>query len=160
MNRSVWWLGAALLATLLVTGCGVRLPDLERLYRDPDGSTSQPPVVVIPGMLGSRLRDRESGEERWPGSLWQTFWGDRQHLGLRIDPETLEPMDDGIEAYDLFDSLWVSDYYGDLLKTLERAGGYVRTEPGTLIDGPGRRYYVLPYDWRHDNVRAAQNSTR
>lgn len=157
--RFAWLVGVpglALLAVLLVVGCGVRLPDLERLYRDPDSSTAQPPVVIIPGMLGSRLRDRESGEERWPGSLWQTFWGDRQHLGLRIDPDTLEPIDDGIEAYDLFDTLWINDYYGDLLKTLEQAGRYVRTEAGTPVSGPGRRYYVLPYDWRHDNVRAAR----
>jgi pimeloyl-ACP methyl ester carboxylesterase len=77
-------------------------------------------------------------------------------LALDIDPKTLEPRADGIEAYDLFRGLLGSDFYGAIIDTLEKQGGYVRGHPGRAADAGTRRYYVFPYDWRQDNVVTAR----
>lgn len=145
----------ALITTLLITGCALSSPDLERLY-SASAERAGPPVIVVPGLLGSRLRDRATGQELWPGSAWQALLGDRSPLALTIDAATLEPVNDDVEAFALFDGLLGQDYYGQLQRTLEQVGHYQLTRPGTMVTEPGRHYYVLPYDWRHDNVRTAR----
>ena len=141
-------------ALVAMSACSTATPDLARLYRD-SAQHDTPPLIVVPGMLGSRLRSRDSGREIWPGSVFHALMGDRSRLALDIDPYTLEPIDDNVDAHALFDGLLGVDFYGQLQKTLEQAGGYRPTAPGTPIQGPGRRYYVMPYDWRQDNVRTA-----
>ncbi len=42
-------------------------PDLARLYRVGSEGADTTPVIVIPGLFGSRLRDRTTGAEIWPG---------------------------------------------------------------------------------------------
>ncbi len=154
------WRRRALTIALLSIGLGACTgsphPDLHRLYESRTPTTQQPPLVVIPGILGSRLRERASGREIWPGSPLQAILGDPHRLALHIDPDTLEPRDDGIEAYDVFDQLLGTDYYGDLLETLENAGGYQRTRAGQPLTTRIRRYYVFAYDWRQDNVVSAR----
>ncbi len=145
----------ALPMLLVIGGCTLQAPDLARLYRD-TAHHDTPPLIVVPGMLGSRLREADSGREIWPGSPLQALLGDRSRLALDIDPRSLEPVDKGVEAYALFDGLLGMDFYGHLQRTLEHAGGYRLTAAGTPINHPGRRYYVMPYDWRQDNVLTAQ----
>jgi len=77
-------------------------------------------------------------------------------VALDIDPATLEPRPDGIEAYDLFRSVLGTDFYGAIINTLEKQGGYVLGRPGLPADPHLRRYYVFPYDWRQDNVVTAK----
>lgn len=158
MTVSRCFFGPALLAAVaLLSACtAAPRPDLGRLYADAGTAVDQPPVVVIPGILGSRLRDRGSGREVWPGSPRHALFGNHSRLALPIDPITLEPVDDGIEAYDIFDQLLGSDYYGNLLKTLDTYGHFRRTVAGTAIRDRSRRYYVLAYDWRQDNVVTAR----
>ena len=116
---------------------------------------SVPPVIIVPGILGSRLRDTVTGQELWPGSAYNVVFRARS-LALEIDPATLEPRPDHIVAYDLFRSVLGTDIYGAILATLEQAGGYVRGEPGTAVTSRARRYYIFPYDWRQDNVVTAR----
>jgi pimeloyl-ACP methyl ester carboxylesterase len=132
-----------------------RVPDLRRLYASGMEQVRAPPVIIIPGILGSRLRDRASGRELWPGSLYNVLFS-AGSLALQIDPNTLEPRADDVEAYDLFRELLGNDFYGAIINTLERQGGYVRGYPGRAADADTRRYYVLPYDWRQDNVVTAR----
>ncbi|MGQ0385106.1 MAG: hypothetical protein ACT4UP_10555, partial [Gammaproteobacteria bacterium] len=54
---------AAALAACAVT----RTPDLARLYEAHAENDRRVPVVLVPGMLGSRLARRDTGEELWPG---------------------------------------------------------------------------------------------
>ena len=148
---------AVVIGAGLMFGCTApSKPDLGRLYATDSAVGMQPPVIVIPGILGSRLREQDSGREVWPGSPRQLLFGDYRRLALRIDPTTLEPIDDGIEAYDIFDQLLGSDYYGNLLKTLATYGHFTRTQPGTVVRDRRRRYYVFAYDWRQDNVLTAR----
>ncbi|HSS47180.1 MAG TPA: hypothetical protein VLL03_07190, partial [Burkholderiales bacterium] len=54
-------------------------------------NTEQPPVIVVPGLFGSKLRDRATGKEVWPGSTLDIVFGKYEDLGLEIDPDTLLP---------------------------------------------------------------------
>jgi pimeloyl-ACP methyl ester carboxylesterase len=149
---------AALLGLFLV-GCeslNPLRPDLRRLYEFDGPAGMQPPVIVIPGILGSRLRDRASGKELWPGPVGHLLLGSKDGLALKIDPKTLEPLDDGIEAAGLFEGVLNRDFYGEILHTLERYGRYRPGVLGQRQDGKTRRYYVFAYDWRQDNVITAR----
>ena len=132
-----------------------RAPDLRRLYATGMERAQVPPVIIVPGILGSRLRDTRTGRELWPGSLLNVLLSARS-LALDIDPQTLEPRPDSIEADDLFRGLLGADFYGAIITTLEREGGYVRGTPGHLAASGSRRYYLFPYDWRQDNVVTAR----
>lgn len=113
-----------------------------------------PPVIIVPGILGSRLRNRKTHQELWPGSLLNVLVS-ASSLALAIDPRTLEPEPDDIEAYDLFRGLLGTDFYGAIIDTLEKDGGYVRGQIGHAAKKGARQYYVFPYDWRRDNVVTA-----
>jgi pimeloyl-ACP methyl ester carboxylesterase len=150
-----------LAALLLLIGIGAslvwqaRTPDLRRLYASGMERVRVPPVIIIPGILGSRLRERSSGRELWPGSLTNVLVSARP-LALQIDPATLEPRPDDVEAYDLFRGLLGTDFYGAIIDTLENLGGYRRGRLGEAADAGTRRYYVFAYDWRQDNVVTAR----
>lgn len=148
-------LRVAMLAMLLLAACATPRPDLARLYERSAGAGRQPPVVVVHGVLGARLADPATGEEAWPGPLPGAPWADYGRLALRADPATLAALDDGLRPVGIFDSLAGRDFYGEILRTLESAGGYRRAEPGTPV-APGERvFYVFAYDWRQDNVLSA-----
>lgn len=147
-----------LAAACLLSGCvsSVSRPDLARLYAGAGGATSQHPVVVVHGVLGARLRERDSGREVWPGGFTRLAFSEYRDLALAIDPETLEPDDDKLETNGIFDRFGGREFYGAILDTLEGAGGYQRTEPGTPVGDAKRRYYVFVYDWRRDNVETVR----
>ena len=152
MKGSGLWVVAAAAA---ITACGATTrPDLRRLYEFGMPAAGQPPVIVIPGILGSKLRDPASGAELWPGPLGSLLFGAKEQLALPFDPVSLQPASEA-RPDGLFEAVLGSDFYGEILRTLERDGGYRRTQPGTKVDGRGRRYYVFAYDWRQDNVRTA-----
>ena len=132
-----------------------RAPDLHRLYATGMEMKRVPPVIIVPGILGSRLRERKSGREIWPGSLLNVLVH-ADSLALDINPATLEPNDDDVEAYDLFRGILGTDFYGAIIDTLEKDGGYVRGVPGRQPQAGARQYYLFPYDWRRDNVVTAR----
>ncbi len=146
-----------LLPILALSGCGDDLsPDLRQLYEMDDVNVEQPPLIVIPGILGSKLRDAKTGKSLWPGPAWKLFFSDYRDLALDIDPMTLEPLPSDIEAYGISESGLGTDFYGQLVMTLEEYGGYVRGTPGQKAPARARRYYLFPYDWRQDNVVTAR----
>ena len=112
------------------------------------------PVILIPGVLGSRLA-RPDGTEAWPGSARKLLTSGYLELALRIDPETLEPIDDGLVATGLFDGAAGRDFYGKIVRALTGVGGFELAQPGQPLAKPKARLYVFPYDWRQDNVRTA-----
>lgn len=141
-----------LAAIVVLTGCASPAPDLQRLYSMQSNPDIQPPVVLIPGAFGSRLADAETGREVWPGPAWKLMFADYAELALGIDPETLEPRPDELVVSGLTDKAAGRDFYSEILRVLERYGGYRRAVAGTPR-GPGpKHYYVFTYDWRQDNV--------
>ncbi|MGH8720289.1 MAG: esterase/lipase family protein [Burkholderiales bacterium] len=145
---------------LLVAGCTVLAPDLKRLYEVGEKNEFQNPVILIPGAFGSRLRDAKTKEEVWPGSLFNILFNDYEQIALPIDRKTMHPAETTLEAYGVFDAAAGRDYYGQIMRTLEQAGGYVRGKPGQPAKKTERRYYVFAYDWRQDNVESAKQLDR
>lgn len=117
-------------------------------------------MIVIPGLFGSRLRDRETGVEVWPGGVSDLLFGEYRSLALKFDAGTLQVIPDKLEAFGLADRVLGQDFYGPLIDTLQNFGGYVRGTPGMPLKGRERRYYVFPYDWRQDNVEHARDLDR
>jgi pimeloyl-ACP methyl ester carboxylesterase len=114
-----------------------------------------PPVILIPGVLGSRLRDH-TGKELWPGTALHLVADSKRELELPFDRHTLRPVEGGLEPNGLFEDALGSDFYGAILRTLRQSGGFVPGKLGQPVDPQSRRYYVFPYDWRQDNVTSAR----
>lgn len=77
---------AIVLSVVVLAGCAqeARLPDLRAIYSRTagvdDGGVQRRPLITIPGTLGSRLEDRETGRVIWGG-------GSR---GISADPDDPE----------------------------------------------------------------------
>src|ERR1043166_5740397 len=153
----------------------VRLPDLGRLY-DAAAQRHQPsrnPVIVIPGILGSRLRDRETNR-----LVWGAFSGDY------ADPRTAEgarlvalPMRPGVPLSELRDPVYPDgaldrlrvnviglpvtlNAYVNILALLG-VGGYRDATLGSsgAVDYGNEHFtcFQFDYDWRRD---LAENAGR
>lgn len=146
-RRLAWafWLCAGLCA------CSPAMrPDLARLYMTAEQS-DVPPLIVIHGVLGAKLRQPD-GTEVWPGGLSKLAFSSYPDLALPVaDDDLAHPL----EAYALFDAAAGRDFYGSIVRTLESAGGYRQARPGQPAAG-GRAYYLLIYDWRQDNLQTVQ----
>jgi pimeloyl-ACP methyl ester carboxylesterase len=148
-------------ATLIILMLGLQAcsistkPDLERLYQQ-NREVNQPPVVLIHGLMGSRLADRESGEEVWVGNLSRLLFSDYEELALEIDPDSLLPKPSPLITSGLLDKVVGKDFYAGITQTLESAGGYHYAEIGSSQAPGARNYYVFTYDWRQDNVQTAK----
>jgi pimeloyl-ACP methyl ester carboxylesterase len=142
--------------SLLLSACATSepRPDLARLYSGASNNQSQPPVIIIHGLMGSTLVDAQSGAEVWPGSLRSLAFSDYRGLA-RMEAEEKEGR--GLKPGDLFYGVGGVDFYSGLIDTLERIGRFHRGVPGEPIgSGDRRHYYVLLYDWRRDNVEAVR----
>ena len=150
------------LAALALAACATNIshPDLARLYRSGIEFTDTTPVVVIPGVFGSKLRDRTTGVEVWPGTTQMILFGDYRNLALNFDPATLAVRLDNLEAFDIADAALGQDFYRKLIETLRDFGGYVRGQLGIPPKPGERRYYIYVYDWRQDNVESARGLDR
>jgi pimeloyl-ACP methyl ester carboxylesterase len=153
VSKRTW---AVVFAGVVVACHSDKAPDLGRLYASGMEQARTPPVILIPGALGSRLRDNRSGAEVWPGSTLHLLAGSKQDLALPFDPVALQPLDDGLKASGLFEEVLNSDFYGAILRTLRQSGGFVPGKLGEHADPRVRRYYVFAYDWRQDNVTIAK----
>lgn len=153
-------------------------PDLGGLYNDlvQNESPHRNPVILIPGILGSRLVEKESGE-----IAWGTFG-----LG-RINPNTAAgarriglPMAEGQKLSELRDDLWPDftldqvtfnfmgyplelNTYAHILSVLG-VGGYrdQQSAEAGIVDYGERHFtcFQFPYDWRRDIVESAAELDR
>jgi pimeloyl-ACP methyl ester carboxylesterase len=155
VQRRLAWL-AILPCALLVACATVRMPDLSRLYAAHAVDREAVPVILIPGLLGSRLARSGDGLELWPGSTGKLLTSGYLELAMRIDPVTLEPLDDGIVASGLFDNAIGKDFYGRVVEVLREVGGYQLSRPGDPVVQQKARLYIFTYDWRQDNVLTAR----
>ena len=117
--------------------------------------TGKPPVIVIPGILGSELINTRTGEKVWP-SAFRT-----SEEGLPMTPNLAANRDDLvpgkiIETVRLARVLPEVYVYRDLLEALRHYAGYREGDwnnPGS--EGGHDTFYVFAYDWRKDNVTNA-----
>lgn len=126
-------------------------PDLKRLYAT-DRQGQQPPLVLIHGTFGARLRSLNTGKDYWPGTLLDILFSDYRKLALDIDPASLTPRPSDLEAYALTEQVAGRDFYKAILTTLQDAGRYIPGAVGEPATDSASRYYVFVYDWRQDAV--------
>ena len=163
------------LSMLFLSGCGSsrETPDLSRLYDRAAQyhGVDRNPIILIPGILGTKLTDAESET---------TVWG--AFSGSFADPETPEgarlvalPMQSGAPLDSLQDQVYPNgaleevkvsvmglpvklSAYIDILRSLG-IGGY-KDESGALgtIDYGDDHFtcFQFGYDWRRDNVENAK----
>ena len=162
MSRRVVTLltACALLFTLTLTpGCGARrTPNLGRVFAGARERTGKRPVIVIPGILGSRIVNQRTGEVVWPS----VFRSDVDGLSLPTRPDLANNRDELVaarivEAARLAKIAPEVYVYHHLLRALEDYGGYREGDWDNPPEGGDRdTFYVFPYDWRRDNVESAR----
>jgi hypothetical protein len=140
-------------------GCGARrTPDLERIFAPARARTDKLPVIVIPGILGSQLMNRRTGEVVWPSAFRSSTDG----LSLPTMPDLASNRDELVaerivvtaKLARLAPDIYV---YYELLNALRRFGNYRDGDwENPPPDGDRDTFYVFPYDWRRDNVESAQ----
>ncbi len=146
---------ALMLLMLVLGGCAlISKPDLTRLYAGSQSATDQPPVILIPGIMGSRLAD-DRGKEVWVGSTWKLLFSDFDRLALPM-PGVVNPPLRELHPTALTDKLAGRDFYASITRVLRDAGGYTLAKPGTPVAKGQRSYYEFAYDWREDNVTSAR----
>lgn len=146
----------ALLLVLLLAACASdpERPDLARLYETQVHHAAQPPVILIHGLMGSTLVERGTGKEFWPGSIGTLAFSEYRELARM---KQAEREGGGLVPGDLFYGVARTDYYGALIDALETVGRFKRGEPGEPVpSNDRRRYYVLLYDWRKENLEAVR----
>ena len=143
---------------ILISACSKNIqPDLAHLYDTTYISyETPPPVILIHGIMGSKLRDKNSLKELWFGSLKNLIFSNYKDVGLKIDPQTLEPLETDIVPFDIAGKAAGTDYYHAVIDTLQKYGGYKLTSVDEKINAFDRRLYVFTYDWRQDNVKSAK----
>lgn len=144
---------------LLFSACGAkRTPNLERIFAEARGQTGKRPIIIIPGILGSQLVNKETGEVAWPSA----FRISDNDLRLPISPD-LKANRDNLVASKILDTIKLARLvpdvyvYHHLLVALNKYGGYTEGDwdnPGP--NGDRDTFYVFAYDWRRDNVETAR----
>lgn len=158
----------ASLVTLVVAlvvagaGCGARrTPDLVRIFERARARPGKPPIVIIPGILGSQLRNPRTGEIVWPSALRSDVDG----LSLPMTPALRDNRDALVADEIVLNARLLPKLerfspevtvYRELIRALKDYGGY--REGSWDAPAPGDHqdtFYVFPYDWRRDNVETA-----
>jgi pimeloyl-ACP methyl ester carboxylesterase len=128
-------------------------PDLKRLYAREMQNTTQPPIIIINGLMGSTLVDKTTGEEFYPRSARAIALSDYQDLAI----SPVSTAGDNLVPGKILRDIAGIDFYGALTKVLENDGQFVSSEPGQPVGTQKRRYYTFIYDWRRDNVMAVKS---
>lgn len=169
------WIGGAAMLALAACTEGPPAPDLTAIYSRAAALDTQTrrPVITIPGTLGSRLADRDSGEKIWGGDTALSLDPDdpkaMRLIALPFGPrETpLRDLRDGVRTEgvvrtakaSLFGATVSLDIYSGIIDTLI-AGGYdFRETRAAEISNRTVNLdaFEFPYDWRRDIVEAAQD---
>jgi len=126
------------------------------------------PVIVIPGFLGTKLKDTDTGE-----IVWGKFKGNEiikgfsnkqlKDLSHPIDyKRSLKEMKGNVKAFKLLERVKVVVLgvqfevaaYSDMMYILNE-GGYVQKEQLKEKKGKIESLFTFYYDWRRDNVETA-----
>jgi Lecithin:cholesterol acyltransferase len=119
--------------------------------------TEKNPILVIPGIMGSRLKNTETNEE-----VWVKFKKNKNDdLSLPMTPN-LKLNRDNLVAFDIVDEVKILKFlpgiaiYSDVLKFLENKLDFARGDwENPKMDSEKNQFYVFSYDWRLDNVENA-----
>ncbi|MGH9752523.1 MAG: lipase family alpha/beta hydrolase [Blastocatellia bacterium] len=151
----------AIASAVALTGCrnSALKPNLPQIYALPAARREgKPPVIFIPGILGSRLVNRRTGETVWPD-----LRVDHDEIALPISSPVLTQNTDDLAATEIVEEVKLGPFipetaiYGPLLNALERYGGYRRASfNAPPSGGDSDTLYPFAYDWRRDIVESAR----
>ena len=147
---------------LLASGCGARrTPDLGRIFAGARERTGKRPVIVVPGILGSQMVNRRTGEVVWPSILRTSDDG----LSLPVSPELAANRDELVSSK-ILDTLKLGRVapdvyiYQELMKAPERYGGYREGDwENPPADGDRDAFYVFAYGL-HSELHNNQDPAR
>jgi pimeloyl-ACP methyl ester carboxylesterase len=143
-----------LVAALALQGCALfRRYDMAEIHQQSAARPTRNPVIVIPGFVGSKLRNGATQESVW-GRFANAITRSRtDDLALPIDGATLADDRDTLVPYALYESVAGVKFYGAMMDALRDVGGY---RVGSIdAPEPGDTCFVYVYDWRRDNVESA-----
>lgn len=160
MKRAVPLLALLLLAACAGTGTEGIVVTPQAEYRAERIGLKREPLILIPGTLGSRLYNLDTGEIAW-GNFSATVSQLDDDLDLPIERPRLPDNVDRLRAYRVLDRAEILQkegsgevrFYAEIIDHLAGTLGY---RPAY-----GRRFYkgqdlfVFFYDWRRSNVEAA-----
>jgi len=116
-------------------------------------------VVVVPGYMGSQLRDSQDGRILWvdiPGLLRDplNIPATVDHMLERLKYPNPDIVPAGLMDQVLFVPPFLkAEHYGRLLQALRRMGYQLGDSPGNTNRAP---VYTFAYDWRQDNRISAR----
>jgi hypothetical protein len=165
-----------LVTVLLLSGCASlkQAPELGGIYNRAaqQHGPDRVPVIVIPGILGSRLVEDDTGQIVW-GAFADGYANPKTPEGARLlalpmaEGKTLAELTDGTRSDGALERLKVSllglpvqlNAYIHILGTLG-VGGYRDLQlgmSGAVDYGPDHyTCFQFDYDWRRDNVENAK----
>jgi pimeloyl-ACP methyl ester carboxylesterase len=138
---------------------GEKPPEAEKPVAAAPEKKGRLPVIIIPGLIGSELVNKETGNKVW-FSLSRKK--EEDDLRLPISPKLSENRD-GLIPGDILREIQIIrftpkiDIYKKFIESMERDGyteGKIDAPPE---DGFSDTFYIFPYDWRLDNVENAHN---
>lgn len=147
------------LALPFLSGCGAhRRPDLARIFAAASERRGKPPLIIIPGILGTELINAETGERVWPSVFRSSDDGLTLPMGADLSANRDKLIPKKIVTTLRLSRLVPEVYiYHDLLEALKKYGGYKEGDwDNPAADGDRDTFYVFPYDWRRDNVETAR----
>lgn len=119
------------------------------------------PVILIPGLTGSELVDKKTGERVW----FKTRRSRSEDLRLPLSLD-ITKTGDNLEATDVLRNVKIGpfpvvDVYGGFIRAMEQRAGYREEKWDSPSEDAGRNsLFIFPYDWRLDNVANARRLVR
>ena len=115
------------------------------------------PLILVPGLTGSELRDKKTGEKIWI-KAFKSDKSDDIRLPISTD---IASMSDNLVAGDVirdvqFAGVSVRDVYGGFVKRMTAAGYHEERWDKPSEKDVENSLFVFPYDWRLDNVANAR----
>jgi pimeloyl-ACP methyl ester carboxylesterase len=165
-----------IIISILLFSCGIEYkpPNLGTLYSRSAQSSdlNKNPVIVIPGILGSKLVDKDTGEIVW-GAFEKDYANPKQREGAMLiahpmeKNKSLSDLRDNVDPNGALDRVRVRIFglsfllnaYVNILSSLG-VGGYVdeTIAEGGFVDYGDKHFtcFQFAYDWRRDNVENAK----
>lgn len=165
-----------LIISILISSCGVEYkpPNLGTLYSRSAQSTdlNRNPVIVIPGILGSKLINKTTGQIVW-GAFEKDYANPKEREGAMLiahpmgKSRSLSELRDNVYPDGALDRVRVRIFglsfnlnaYVNILSSLG-VGGYVdeTLAEGGFVDYGDKHFtcFQFAYDWRRDNVENAK----
>lgn len=128
------------------------------LGQTPPPGLGKAPVIIIPGITGSELINKNTGKLVW----FKTSRAKDDDVRLPMSSNIARNRD-GLVAGDIIRSLSIGKFipeteiYEKLINALQTSGGYREaTWANATAKDAEDTFFVFPYDWRRDNVESAR----